>query len=69
MSLRVDLSESNMDLVMGLVRDLDCKPTDVINLLLNHINIIDARSIVYEEGSKVFKGSKENKEAGVQVQD
>ena len=45
MSLRVDLDEGNMDLVMFLVRKLDKKPYEVINQLLNNPFLVEeARS-------------------------
>lgn len=53
MSLRVDLSKENMDLVMHVVRAYDCKPTDAINLLLTKPQIIlDARSKLYERNDR-----------------
>lgn len=57
MSLRVDLTDKNMDLVMCLVREWDCKPAEVINTLLSRFIVSDARSIGYEE-----KGNKEREE-------
>ena len=50
MSIRTTLSESNMDLVMRLVRDLDKNPSEVINRLLSDPEfLISARSKLDEE--------------------
>lgn len=40
MSLRIDLTVKNMDLVMSFVRNYDKNPSEIINLLLSNPDII-----------------------------
>lgn len=58
-SFRITFTDDNMDLVMGLVRELDCNPSEVINILLNTPQMItDARSKLHERQTYLQKQGK-----------
>lgn len=53
MSFKVTLDEDNMDVVMHLVRKLDKRPFEIINIILKNPELVMiARSKLYEESEK-----------------
>lgn len=60
MSIRVDLTDTSMDLVMGLVRKMDMNPSQVINYLLTKPDILSEAWSEMNEKQKGQKGDKKH---------
>ncbi len=58
MSIRVDLTKLNMDLVMGVVRSLDMNPSQAVNKLLSEPELLSEAWSEINESRKGQKGDK-----------
>ena len=55
-SLRTNLEDSNMDIIMYLVRKFDKNPSDIINMIIQDPQMIyDARSEINEQEYRKVK--------------